>query len=229
MRFWMSLALTSTVVFAYAGPGPWKNLFDGKTTTGWHSYGKTGVKGWMVMGGSLMTHGKSGDLVTDEEFENFELEFEFKIKPKGNSGVMYKVIEDPAHPPYYSGPEYQLIDDEGYPPFNDNGKMVKINDKQKTGANYDMQAPSKFVAKPAGEWNKAKILVKGNHIEHWLNGEKVLAYEPGSPAILAQVAKTKFKDVPGFGTKIRGHILLTYHNDECSFRSVKVRELKPAK
>jgi hypothetical protein len=83
--------------------------------------------------------------------------------------------------------------------------------------------------RPFGEWNHSRILVQGNHVEHWLNGEQILSYELGSPAILAQVAKTKFKGVAGFGTKLRGHLLLTYHNDECSFRNLKVRELKPAK
>jgi hypothetical protein len=206
-------------------PGPWKNLFDGKTTAGWHTYGKQGVTGWMVMGGSLMTHGKSGDLVTDEEFESFELEFEFKIPAQKNSGVMYKVIEDPKHPPYYSGPEYQVIDDEGYPPFNDNGKMVKINDKQKTGANYDMQAPSKWVAKPAGEWNKGKIVVDGNHIEHWLNGVKVVEYEYGSDAWKAQLAKSKFTKWTYATPRAKGKIALQDHGDEAWYKNMRIRTL----
>lgn len=226
LRILMVALLIGTCTFSYASkPGPWKNLFDGKSTKGWHSYGKTGVSGWMVMGGSLMTHGKSGDLVTDEEFESFELEFEFKVKPKGNSGVMYKVIEDPAHPPYYSGPEYQVIDDEGYPPFNDNGKMVTINDKQKTGANYDMQAPSKWVSKPAGEWNKGKIVVNGNHIEHWLNGVKVVEYEYGSAGWKEQLAKSKFTKWPYATPRAKGKIALQDHGDESWYKNVRIRTL----
>lgn len=218
--------LLSVCTFGYASkPGPWKNLFDGKTTTGWHTYGKEGVTGWMVMGGALMTHGKSGNLVTDEEYENFELEFDFKVKPKGNSGVIYKVIEDPTNPPYYSGPEYQVIDDEGYPPFNDNGKMVTINDKQKTAANYDMQAPSKFVSKPAGEWNKGKIVIKDNHIEHWLNGVKVVEYEYGSDTWKAQLAKSKFSKWAYATPHAKGKIALQDHGDESWYKNIRIRTL----
>lgn len=218
--------LLSVCTFGYASkPGPWKNLFDGKTTTGWHTYGKEGVTGWMVMGGALITHGKSGNLVTDEEYENFELEFDFKVKPKGNSGVIYKVIEDPTNPPYYSGPEYQVIDDEGYPPFNDNGKMVTINDKQKTAANYDMQAPSKFVSKPAGEWNKGKIVIKDNHIEHWLNGVKVVEYEYGSDTWKAQLAKSKFSKWAYATPHAKGKIALQDHGDESWYKNIRIRTL----
>ena len=225
-RIVLFLSLVIVGVTAQATkPGPWKNLFDGKTTKGWHTYGKQGVTGWIVMDGSLMTHGKSGDLVTDEEFESFELEFEFKIPAKMNSGVMYKVIEDPKHPPYYSGPEFQVIDDEGYPPFNDNGKMVKINDKQKTGANYDMQAPSKWVAKPAGQWNKAKIVINGNHIEHWVNGVKVVEYEYGGDAWKAQLAKSKFTKWAYATPHAKGKIALQDHGDEVWYKNMRIRKL----
>ncbi|GAB2781185.1 DUF1080 domain-containing protein [Rhabdobacter roseus] len=206
-------------------PGKWQNLFDGKTTQGWHNYGKEGVKGWMVMGGSLMTHGGSGDLVTDQEFEDFEMEFEFKIPAKSNSGVMYKVVEVPGKPPYFTGPEYQVIDDEGYPPFNDGGKMVTINDKQKTGANYDMHAPSQAVAKPVGQWNKGRILVKNNQVEHWLNGVKVVAYEYGSDAWKADVAKSKFKSWDYATPHAKGKIALQDHGDEAWYRNIRIRTL----
>ncbi|WP_247237242.1 DUF1080 domain-containing protein [Telluribacter sp. SYSU D00476] len=207
-------------------PGKWQNLYDGKSLKGWHSYQHNGgVKGWMVMGGALMTHGGSGDLVSNDQFENFELEFEFRVAPKGNSGVMYKVIEDPKNPTYYSGPEYQVIDDEGYPPFNDGGKMVKLNDKQKTGANYDMYAPTRQVAKPAGQWNKGRIVVKDNHVEHWLNGEKVVEYEYGSDSWKATVAKSKFASWPYAQPHARGHIALQDHGDEAWYRTIRIRTL----
>ncbi|TDB57363.1 3-keto-disaccharide hydrolase [Arundinibacter roseus] len=206
-------------------PGKWKNLFDGKTTKGWHSYHQTDVKGWMVMSGALMTHGGNGDLITNEDYEDFEFEFEFKIPAKSNSGVIYKVIEDPKNATYYSGPEYQIIDDEGYPPFNDGGKMVRINDKQKTAANYDMQAPNQWVAKPAGEWNKGRILIKNNHIEHWLNGVKVVEYDYGSDAWKAQLAQSKFTKWPYATPHTKGKIALQDHGDEVWFRNMRIRPL----
>lgn len=220
----LAICLMTTIAFAQK-PGKWKNLFDGKTTKGWHSYHADEVKGWMVMGGALMTHGGSGDLVTNEEYGDFELEFDFKIPPKMNSGIIYKVIEDPKNATYYSGPEYQVIDDDGYPPFNDNGKMVKLNDKQKTGANYDMQAPGQWVAKPAGEWNKGKIIVKDNHIEHWLNGVKVVEYDYGSDAWKAQLAKSKFAKWPYATPHAKGKIALQDHGDEVWFNNIRIRSL----
>ena len=205
-------------------PSKWVKLFDGKTTRGWHNYGKTGeVKGWTVAQGALMTKGKSGDLISDQEYGDFEFEFEFKIPPKANSGIMYKVLEDPQKPPYYSGPEYQIIDDEGYPPFNDGGKMVTINDKQKTGANYDMQAPSQWVAKPAGQWNKGKIKIKDNQVEHWLNGVKVVEYTYGSEAWNAQLAASKFKTWTYATPRPTGKLALQDHGDEVWFRKMRIR------
>ncbi|MFN4144716.1 MAG: DUF1080 domain-containing protein [Runella sp.] len=206
-------------------PGKWQKLFDGKTLKGWHVYNKTNTDGWEVVDGTITTKGKAGDLTTDQEFESFELEFEFKVQPKGNSGVIYKVIEDPKHPSYYSGPEYQVIDDEGYPPFNDGGKMVSINDKQKTAANYDMQAPSKFVAKKAGEWNKGKIVIKGNHIEHWLNGEKVVEYEYGGEVWKEQLAKSKFSKWTYATPHAKGKIALQGHGDEVWYKNIRIRTL----
>ncbi len=221
-----TLALLLMFTFVYATkPSKWRKLFDGKTTTGWHNYNKTGVTGWQAVNGELVTGGKSGDLVTDEEFENFELEFEFKPTPKGNSGVIYKVIEDPKNPPYYSGPEFQVIDDDGYPPFNDGGKMVTISDKQKTGANYDMYPPSQKAAKPAGEWSKGKILINNNHIEHWLNGVKVVEYEYGSDDWKEHLAKSKFATWSYATPHAKGKISLQDHGDAVSYRNIRIRTL----
>ena len=215
--------LTLLVSFgSIAQKGKWVNLFDGKTTNGWHTWKETGVKGWHVMGGVLMTHGKNGDLVTDKEYGDYILEFEFKSAPKGNSGLVYKVIEDinnkELKSTYTSGPEYQIIDDDNYP--------AKITDKQKTGANYDITAPISLTAvKPAGEWNKGKIVIKNNRIEHYLNGIKVADYEYGSVKWADDVAGSKFANWPYAKAHAKGKIALQDHGDMVSFRKIRIKEL----
>lgn len=215
--------LTLLVSFgSIAQKGKWVNLFDGKTTNGWHTWKETGVKGWHVMGGVLMTHGKNGDLVTDKEYGDYILEFEFKSAPKGNSGLVYKVIEDinnkELKSTYTSGPEYQIIDDDNYP--------AKITDKQKTGANYDITAPISLTAvKAAGEWNKGKIVIKNNRIEHYLNGIKVADYEYGSVKWADDVAGSKFANWPYAKAHAKGKIALQDHGDMVSFRKIRIKEL----
>ncbi|MBL0302043.1 MAG: DUF1080 domain-containing protein [Cytophagaceae bacterium] len=200
----------------------WVNLFDGKSTAGWHIWNQTDVKGWHVMGGALMTHGGNGDLVSDQEYGDFILEFEFKVAPKGNSGVIYKVLEDHANKDlfasYASGPEYQIIDDAGYP--------GKITDKQKTGANYDIQPPRDLNAvKPADQWNSGKIQIKENRVTHWLNGIKVADYEYGSVKWDDDVAGSKFAKWPYAKAHTKGKIALQDHGDMVSFRKIRIKEL----
>jgi hypothetical protein len=195
----------------------WKLLFDGETLNGWRGFKKSGppAQGWEVSGGVLtcVSRGKGGDIVTTGTFDDFELSWEWKMPPRSNNGVKYFITEERDGP---IGHEYQLIDD----------ALVKEDGLSSTASFYLIVAPKRDKkVKPSGEWNQSRILVQANHVEHWLNGEKVLEYECGAGAILDQVAKTKFKSTPGFGKKIRGHILLTYHNDECSFRNIKIREL----
>ncbi|CAH0996889.1 hypothetical protein EMA8858_03024 [Emticicia aquatica] len=216
----MVLALVACSTFAYAQKGKTVKLFDGKTTKGWHSWHDTKVNGWHVMDGVLMTHGGSGDLISDNEFEDFELTFDFKAAPKGNSGVIYKVLETPeATSSYMSGPEYQIIDDKNYP--------QPIKDVQKTAANYDMQVPNDLTAvKPAGEWNTGKILVKDNHVEHWLNGKKVVEYEYGSTDWQVMVAKSKFASWEFAKAHAKGKIALQDHGDMVSFKNIKIKELQ---
>ncbi len=216
--------LTFNVAYAQK-PAKWQKIFDGKTTQNWHSYHKTNVVGWVVKDKIISTDGKHNDLVTDAEFENFEFEFQFMASPKGNSGVIYKIIEDPRNQTYFTGPEYQVIDDENYPPFNDNGKMIGINSKQKTGACYDMYEPMAKVVKPAGEWNKGRIIVKDNHIEHWLNGVKVVDYEYGSDDWKMHLSVSKFAKW-GYATPhASGHIALQGHGDPVSYRKLRIRKL----
>jgi hypothetical protein len=201
----------------------WRLLFDGTTTTGWRGFKKDAfpARGWAVADGCLKKVATgtgdslgSGDIVTTDTFGDFDLRFEWRISPGGNSGVKYLVTEERSGPIAH---EYQVLDDAGHPD-------AKVGTHRHAAAFYDVLPPSTAKAlKPVGEFNQGRVLVRGNHVEHWLNGAKVLEYELGSPALQAAVAKSKFKDVAGFGTKIAGRILLQDHGDEVCYRNVKIQ------
>jgi hypothetical protein len=199
----------------------WRLLFDGKTTEGWRSFKKESFpsKGWSVEEGWLHGLGKGGgDIITDAEFDDFELQWEWKQAAKGNSGVKYFVTEsrDSA-----IGHEYQMIDEQGEP------DAKQARGKRVTAAVYDvLKLDRPAPTKPPGETNQSRIVVQGNQVEHWLNGVKVLEYSCGSEALKTAVALSKFKDVAGFGNKIKGHILLQDHHTEVWFRNLKIRQLK---
>ncbi len=201
----------------------WRPLFNGKDFSGWRAYGKQAPPGpgWKVEDGILKkAQGlRGGDIITEEKFDDYELSWEWRISPAGNNGLKYFVTEDRPSAP---GPEYQMIDDA----TNPDGKSGPTH---QTASFYDVLPPSPEkdkMLKPAGEWNLSRLVVRGTHVEHWLNGAQVLAYETGSDAVKNGIAKSKFKNAPGFGDKIRGHVLLTDHKDECWFRNIKIRELK---
>lgn len=194
----------------------WKLLFDGKSLDGWRGFGKPEApkQGWSVEEGFLKLHPKSGrgDIITTETFTNFDFRWEWKLPARANNGVKYLASEKRPHTP---GPEYQMIDD-----------TLETDAKRMTASLYDILPPAKNKpSRPMGEWNESRILVRGNHVEHWLNGKKVLSYELGSPELQAAIAKSKFKDVKDFGEKISGHILITDHGDEAWYRNLKIREL----
>ena len=198
--------------------GGWKLLFDGASLQGWRRLKdeSPGV-GWRVEGGVLVTSGKKEDLVTADEFGDFELSLEWKISEGGNSGVIYRVgLGENAT--YRTGPEYQVLDN------------VKAEDNKLpnhlAGSLYDLVAPPKDFTKPVGEWNTTRIVVRGWHVQHWLNGEKVVDTDLGTPEGRAMIAASKFKSMPRFATLLRGHIALQDHGNVVSFRSIKVRELK---
>ncbi len=197
-------------------------LFDGQSLKGWRPYNKPAGTpigdGWKVENGILkkLAGQKGGDIITEKTYNNFELTWEWLLKPGANNGVKYFVTEKRPQAP---GHEYQMLDD-------NHEKWKKLPDKAKTAAFYDVLAPAPDKPlKPAGEWNLSKIVVNGNKVEHWLNGKKVLEYELGSDAVKNGIANSKFKKYPDFGTKIRGHIMLTDHNDEAWYRSIQIREL----
>lgn len=201
----------------------WRLLFDGKSLNGWHLYAKKNQPetGWKVEDGLLKKVAKQrgGDIVTDGTFGDFDLRWEWRLEKGGNNGLKYLVTEQRTSAP---GHEYQMIDDTGHPDG-------KLGAKRQTASFYDVLPPANDKPlKPVGEWNSSRVLVQGNHVEHWLNGKKVLEYELGGDAVKAAVAASKFKNSAGFGTKINGHIMLTDHQDECWFRNLKIREL-PAK
>lgn len=203
-------------------PGKWITLFDGKNTDAWKSFNKDGFpSGWQVKDGTLTLVGKgAGDIITKQEFENYELEIEWKISEGGNSGIIYNVVEDPKHhATYETGPEMQVLDNERHP----DAKAGKDGNRT-AGANYDLIPPSK-AAKPAGEWNKAKLVVNKGHVEHWLNGTKVVEYQLWSPEWKAMVAKSKFASMPDYGLAHKGHIALQDHGNPVWFRNIRIREL----
>ncbi len=195
----------------------WKLLFDGTSLAGWRSYGKPTAPdhGWVVENGVLkcVAQGHGGDIITVDEYNNFDLEWDWSVPAKANNGIKYLVTEKRPSAP---GHEYQMIDD----------AIVANSPRQSTASFYDVLAPDpQKPLKPVGEWNHSRVLVQGNHVEHWLNGMKVLEYELGSPELKEAIAKSKFKKAPGFADKIKGPILLTEHHDEASYRNIKIREL----
>lgn len=199
-------------------------LFDGKSTDAFRGYKSDKIpEGWAVEGDVLhVLPGKhGGDLMTKEQFEDFELSYEWKTSPGGNSGVIYKVLETKG-PAWHTGYESQILDDA----IHGDGK----NPKTSSGALYALIAPNADKKlNPVGEWNTAKIIVKGEHGEHWLNGKKVVEYTQGSPELAALIAESKFAkikdpEVP-FGSVKKGHICFQAHGQEVWFRNIKIRRL----
>jgi hypothetical protein len=198
----------------------WILLFDGKTTNGWRPYHNQPAKGWEIVSGQL--HCKEGkldsraDLITTAQYDNFELTFDWKINKGFNSGVIYR-SEEGDGASYETGPEYQLIDDEGYP--------EKLQDWQKSGSDYAMHPPSVIAAKPTGEYNHTKILVNGAHVEHWLNGKKVVDFDLWTPEWNALKEKGKWKDAKKYGMIKKGHIALQDHGGGIWFKNIKLHKL----
>lgn len=200
----------------------WQLLFDGKDTQGWHTYLKPdAVPAWKVVDGALQLDPKAegqGDLVTDKEYENYELALEWNISEGGNSGVIFGIHEDPAfHATYATGIEMQVLDNEK---AEDNKKANHL-----AGSLYDMKAPSASVAKPAGQWNLVKLQKKNGHLTFWLNDTKIVETQIGSEEWKQLINNSKFKTWKDFAAYPKGHIALQDHGHEVSFRNIKIKQL----
>jgi hypothetical protein len=210
-----AMAADNTLTAAEKKAG-WTLLFDGKTTAGWRGF-KTPEPdaGWTAKDGALSPDPKlSQDIMTKATFGSFELAFDWRISPKGNSGVMFHVTET-GEQTYQSGPEYQIVDNARGEPEVDHA-----------GGLYALYAPGKDVTKPVGEFNHSRLVLNHGKGEHWLNGVKVAEYDMTSPEFKARVAASKFKAWPQFAASPTGHIALQNHGDAVAFRNLKIRPLK---
>ena len=252
-RRWMSRLARSALVIAVYTPAAvrgqtlnrltdaervagWRLLFDGASLSGWRGLGYDRVPSahWRVANGAIMKvpaarvrrqadgqPAAGGDLMSVESFRDFELAFEWRVTAGANSGVKYNVSEELslANAPNHAalGFEYQVLDDELHP----DNKIAS----HRAGALYDIIAPdSGKRLHPVGEWNSARIVVRGNHGEHWLNGVKVVEFDLGTPRLDSLLERSKYRQIPGFAERRSGHIVLQDHGDEVYFRNIKIRE-----
>lgn len=216
----------------------WELLFDGETLNGWRDYNGTELTmPWHVVDGTIQAHGDGSDLtgyiVTDRRFDNFILDWDWKLSHGGNSGVLYHVVENPFFKvPYVTGPEYQLIDNEGW---EEDNAPTKLEPWQKLGVDYAMHLPdsTKMKVNPQGEWNNSRIVFDNGHVEHWLNGEKILEFEAWTDDWYARKNSGKWENAPEYGLAGTGVICLQDHGYPASFRNIKIKQLpkkeKPVK
>ena len=215
----------------------WRPLFNGRDFTGWRGLGRDSVATtyWKVHDGAIHKIARKdvtvapgarapqgGDLVTVESFGDFEFAFEWKIPPGGNSGVKYNVSEAmTGNATGALGFEYQVLDDERHP-----DAKAGVNGNRTAAGLYDLIAPvANKPVKPVGEWNEGRIVFRGNHAEHWLNGVKTVEYELGSPRMNALLAASKYASIPGFADRRKGQIVLQDHQDEVWYRNLRIRTL----
>jgi len=201
----------------------WKLLCDGKTMNGWRYYKNEPSTAWEVKEGVLHSKGTAenygsvnADLITKDQYQNFELSVDYKISPKGNSGILYLVTEDYPSA-YLSGPEFQIIDDVNFP--------EKLEEWQKSGANYAMNPAPTAKPNPVGQWNHATIIVNNGRVQHWLNGKKIVDYMIGSEDWKKNKMNGKWKDAEGYAAAKKGYIALQDHGSEAWFRNVKIKGL----
>ena len=195
----------------------WELLFDGQSTDGWRGYMMDAVPdGWQVLDGELTRVGRGRDLITKAQFEDFDLTLEWKVELGGNSGILFRAVEGPEQI-YMGAPEMQILDDDNH--ADGRSPLTSV------GSNYAIHPAPRGLAHPVGEWNSVRILVDGNHVEHWLNSFRTVEYELGSVDWLERVAASKFSQWPEYGQASKGHIGLQEHGDVVAFRNIKIRRL----
>jgi len=199
----------------------WVTLFDGKSTAEWRGYRRETfpAKCWVVEDGSLRTIGgcdnsEQVDIITKSKYVDFELELEWRVAPGANSGIIYLVSEDEDQT-WKTGPEMQVLDDEKHP----DGKIPRTS----AGSLFDLIAPENKTLRPVGQYNLSRIVIKGGHVEHWLNGKKILGYDLHSDSLKSLIAQSKFKSYPRFAQNTEGHIALQFHGDDVWYRNIKIR------
>ena len=224
-----SSTMTDSTTNNQSDSAGWVYLFDGKTTQGWHNYGKTTIgAAWKVADGALYLDtskekgwqtGGGGDIVTEKEYENFHLKLEWKIAKNGNSGVIFFINEDNAKNEYVwnTGPEMQVLDNNGHP----DAKIIK----HRAGDLYDLISSSKETVKQAGEWNEAEIVVHNNQLNFFLNGTNVVSTSLWDDSWTKLIAGSKFKDMKEFGTYKKGKIALQDHGDMVWYKNIRIKEL----
>ncbi|MEX0908401.1 MAG: DUF1080 domain-containing protein [Gemmatimonadaceae bacterium] len=207
-----------TVLTAAERAEGWQSLFDGSSLDAWRGYRKPALpEGWRAIDGSLvLAAAGAGDIITREQFRNFDLRLEWKVAPGGNSGIFYRATEEGNYV-WQSASEMQVLDDERHA----DGKSQHTS----AGSNFALYPVPRGVSRPAGEWNSVRLLVNGSHVEHWLNGAKVVEYELGSPEWEARVRASKFASMPLYGRAPQGHIGLQDHGDRVEFRNIRIRVL----
>ena len=232
--------MTAMLLLLAAQPASaqWRDLFDGRTLAGWRGLGYDSVPTahWKVVDGAIMKvptanvaklpdgqPASGGDLMTTETFTDFELEFEWKVAPGANSGVKYNVSEAMSMKSANHaalGFEYQVLDDS----LNDDNKVPS----HRAGSLYDMIPPGADKAlRPVGAWNRSRILLRGNHGEHWLNGKLIVSYDLGTPRMDSLLRASKYRSIPGFADRRAGHIVLQDHGDAAYYRAIRIRRLDP--
>ncbi len=207
----------------------WQLLFDGKSTDQWRGYNHDAfpTKGWDIdEEGNLMVFksdgsedGFGGDIITKEQYENFELQLDFLVSDTGNSGILYRAIEVEGTPIWHNAPEYQILDNQAY------AKEGEESSTHFTAGNYDLHAVPAGLPKPVGEWNTARIVVNGKQVQHYLNGNKTVEYVIESPEWNELVANSKFSEYPSYGRALKGHIALQDHGHLVKFRNIKIKPL----